>query len=102
MIALLEESQRYLYDALEELAPDHAMQCPNGGFIHKRHDQIRDALAKLIDDVAYDVRVEPTLQPLTGEVLPNSANRDSEARLDFSARGFWQDGAQALTSVIYI
>ena len=78
---------------------DHAMQCVNGGFVHKRHDRVRDMFAKLLDEVCYDVRVEPPLEPLTGEALPDTANRDVEARLDIAARGFWQDGAMALFDV---
>ena len=38
---------------------EHAMQCANGGFIHKRHNKIRDAVAKMLNEVACDVRVEP-------------------------------------------
>ena len=74
---------------------DHAMQCTNGGFIHKRHDKIRDTIAKFLDEVCHDVRIEPPLQPLSGEVLPPSANTDDEARLDVSARDFWFDGGMA-------
>ena len=78
---------------------DHAMQCANGGFVHKRHDRVRDMFAKLLDEVCYDVRVEPPLEPLTGEALPDTANSKVEARLDIAARGFWQDGAMALFDV---
>ena len=78
---------------------DHALQCTTGGFIHKRHDKVRDAFAKLLNDVAYDVRVEPPLQPLTGESLHRSANKQDEARLDIAARGFWQDDAMAFFDV---
>ena len=78
---------------------DHALQCTTGGFIHKRHDRVRDAFAKLLKDVAYDVRVEPPLQPLTGESLHRSANKQDEARLDIAARGFWQDDAMAFFDV---
>ena len=75
------------------------MQCINGGFVHKRHNRIRDALAKLLDDVAYDVRIEPPLEPLTGEGLPDTSNKKDEARLDIAARGFWQEGAMAFFDV---
>ena len=75
------------------------MNCTTGGFIHRRHDGIRDVIAKILDDVAYDVRTEPPLQPLTGEVLPQSANKEAEARLDISARGFWQRGGLAFFDV---
>ena len=84
---------------VEEFTPDHAMQCMNGGFVHKRHDRIRDTLAKLVDEVAYDVRIEPALEPLTGETLPRTASREDEARLDIAARGFWQESAMAFFDV---
>ena len=77
----------------KEFSPDHAMQC------HKRYDGIRDALAKIIDEVAYDVRIEPPLEPLTGEELPRNASREDEARLDIAARGFWQPSAMAFFDV---
>ena len=51
---------------------------------------MRDLFASLLKDVCHDVEVEPHLQPLTGEVLISSANSSDEARLDVSARGFWQ------------
>ena len=50
-------------------------------------------------DVCFDVRTEPPLQPLTGEILPPSANRDDEARLDVAARGFWFERAMAFFDV---
>ena len=56
----------------------------------RRHDQIRDLFASLLNDVAIDVRIEPSLQPLTGEILNRGANRENDARLDVAARGFWQ------------
>ena len=65
----------------------------------KRHDKIRDMVAELIDTVAYDVRVEPPLQPLTGEKLGDGANTDDEARLDVAARGFWGRGEMAFFDV---
>ena len=33
---------------------DHAMNCLTGGFIHKRHDGVRDVIAKIVSEVAYD------------------------------------------------
>ena len=83
----------------EKFTQDHAMQCINGGFVHKRHDRIRDMFAKLLNEIAYDVRVEPPLEPLSGEALPNTTSREEEARLDIAARGFWQDGAMAFFDV---
>ena len=78
---------------------DHAMNCTTGGFIHKRHDGVRDVVGKVMEDVAYDVQIEPPLQPLTGEIIQPPANRDNEARLDISARGFWQRGEKAYFDV---
>ena len=61
---------------------------------------VRDMLAEVIDDVACDVRIEPPLQPLTGEVLQaTGANREDEARLDVAARDFWQRGKMAFFDV---
>ena len=44
----------------------------------------------MLDSVWYDVQIEQTLKPLTGEVFPRSANSDDRGRLDISAKGFWQ------------
>ena len=68
---------------------NHAMSCMKGGFVHRRHD-VQDLFATLLKDVCHDVEVEPHLETLTGEVLSSSANSSDEARLDFSACGFWQ------------
>ena len=78
---------------------DHALSCLKGGFIHRRHDEIRDLLAAAISDVAYDVSTEPALAPLTGEVLPPSANSADDARVDIAARGFWQRCEKAFFDV---
>ena len=75
------------------------MQCPLGGYIHRRHDQIRNLFATLLDGVANGVHIEPALQPLSGENLPPSANREDEARLDVAARGFWQQWEMAFFDI---
>ena len=47
-----------------------------------------------------DVRIEPSLQALTGEAFANrSANTSAEARLDISARGFWTKHQMAFFDV---
>ena len=63
------------------------MSCMKGGYVHKRHDRIRDLFAKVMDDVAQGVRTEPPLTPLTGEILSISANT-----IDGAARGFLGQG----------
>ena len=46
------------------------MSCPKGVFSTIRLNELRDVLAGMMSDVCSDVRTEPTLQPLNGEVLP--------------------------------
>ena len=62
---------------------DHAIICQRGGLIIQRHNEIRDL-------VCYDVAIEPTLQPLSGEDLNRGANKAPDARLDVHCRGFWE------------
>ena len=78
---------------------DHAMSCLKGGYIHQRHDRLRDMFAALIDDVAHSTQVEPMLQPLSGENIPLNANREDDARLDIAARSFWQQCEMAFFDV---
>lgn len=62
---------------------EHSLSCLKGGFIHGRHDEIRDFTANLLTETCHDVLVEPTLQPvLEKESLPPSSNTRDEARLD--------------------
>ena len=69
---------------------EHALSCPKGGFPSLRHNDIRDITANLLTEVCSDVRVEPELQPLSGEVLEHrTAIREDGARLDIAANGLW-------------
>ena len=45
----------------------HALNCKKGGFIHMRHDEIRNLEAKLLSEVCKDVAIEPKLIPVTGK-----------------------------------
>ena len=68
---------------------NHTMICAKGGYVHLRHNQIRDIEAKLLSEVCHGV-IEPPLLPLTGEKFPlRSTNEAAEARLDVSAKGVW-------------
>ena len=51
------------------LTVDHVMICQRGGLVIQCHNEIRDLQAELLDMVCYDVKVEPPLQPITGEEL---------------------------------
>ena len=69
---------------------EHALSCPMGGFPTIRHNEIRDLTANLMSEVCHDVCVEPSLQPVTGEILNGaSAITEDGARLDIAANGFW-------------
>ena len=46
---------------------DHAVSCIKGGFIHRRHDNLCDTLACLLEEISTEVSTEPILQPLTGK-----------------------------------
>ena len=68
---------------------DHALACPTGGYPTIRHNEVRDLIASLLADVCRDIEVEPKLQLLSGESLPQRNNlTEDEARLDVSACGF--------------
>ena len=67
---------------------NHSLICPKGGFVVKRHNEIRDIEAEFLDEVCTSVTKEPSLLPLSGEVI--RGNKDAEARLDVSAVGFWR------------
>jgi len=69
---------------------DHAMNCPRGGFPTLHHNELRDFTAAVLIEVCGSVRVEPPLQPLTGETLRfATANRQDEACVDVAATRFW-------------
>ena len=69
---------------------EHVLSCPKGGFPIMRHNEVRDLTANLMAEVCHNVCIEPTLQPVTGELLSGaSAITDDGARLDIAASGFW-------------
>ena len=68
---------------------DHSLLCKLGGFVHMRHNEVRDEEAEFASEVCRDVMIEPGLQPCNPEMLPKTSNTAQDARLDFCARGFW-------------
>ena len=58
------------------------MICKRGGFIIQRHNVLRDLEAELLKMVCYDAKVEPGLQPVTGEELNTGANQSHDAHSD--------------------
>ena len=80
----------------ENFDESHAMSCQKGGFISIRHDEIRDITCSLLKDVCSDVTKEPLLQPLQGEEFNyKTAKVEQEARVDLSAREFWNRGQKS-------
>ncbi len=47
---------------------NHCLSCKRGGYIHIRHNAVRDTVSDVLKEVCKDVRVEPQLLPVTGEV----------------------------------
>ncbi len=80
----------------------HALTCKTGGFVTRRHNELRDLFAKTISDMCVDVRSEPQLTPLETEVLPRGANATNDARLDISAMSFWRRGQRAFFMSEYL
>ena len=58
--------------------------------MHIRHNAVRDTFADVLKEICKDVKIEPQLLPVTGEVLPPVSNTSDGARADVSAIGLWQ------------
>ena len=68
----------------------HALSCPKGGLPIARHNEVRDTVAGWLGEVCNNTTVEPTLQPIAGEVLRHAtAIAEEGARLDIATDGFW-------------
>ena len=79
---------------------EHALSCKKGGFVSLRHNILRNMTAKMLTETCKDVRLEPPLNPLSGEVLnETTANSSDEARVDVAARGFWISGQKAFFDI---
>ena len=80
--------------------PTHAMVCKTGGFIHARHDNVKNLEASLLSRVCKDVAIEPSLLPVTGEeFVLRSANIEDDSRLDVKARSFYRQGQTAFYDI---
>ena len=65
-----------------------------------RHNDVRDLTGELLKEVCNDVELEPELLPLSTEKLSNkTSNKADGARVDVSARGFWQRGRKTFLDV---
>ena len=73
----------------KENSINHCLTCKKGGFVHLRHDAVRDSFAEIMRSVGKDVKTEPHLLPVTGEPLPAGTNTKDGARADVSALSIW-------------
>ena len=66
------------------------MVCRHGDLSFIRHNELPDLTAGWLQEVCYNVAVEPPLLPLNGETIaPVSAIHNDEAHADVRATGFW-------------
>ena len=67
----------------------HAFSCKKGCMVMLHHNGLRDITATILKEMCHDVRKEPPLTEVNGEVLnEGTANIRPEVRLDISALGF--------------
>ena len=75
----------------------HALNCTKGGFVIIRHNNIRNFEETPVSKILNDVKYEPQLQPVDGEIV-NGLLVDN-ARPDIRASGFWRAGQNAFFDV---
>ena len=75
------------------------LSCKKGGLVSLLKNLVRYITSSLLSEVCKDVRVEPQLQPLTGESFAPSTATGNEVRVDVCARGFWQAGQMVFFDV---
>ena len=83
----------------EDYSINHCLTCKKGGYVHVRHNVVRDTVHELMTEICKDVQLEPALLPVTGESLPASANSNDGARSDVSALSFWNPMCRAFFDV---
>ena len=79
----------------DDYSINHSLTCKLGGYIYLRHNAVRDTAGELLAEVSKDVKIEPALLPVTGELLPNGSNLKDGARSDISCIGFWTPMSRA-------
>jgi hypothetical protein len=65
-----------------------------------RHNEIRDLTADWKSEVCRETETEPPFQPLPGVIiLPRSANKQEDARVDIKTIGLWRRRQSAFFDV---
>ena len=77
----------------ESFTLQHGLDCPKGGLIIRRHNEIRDCLG----DMAALVWPQVIREPVVREDDP--ASGDPGLRLDLGVRGVWQPQVEALFDI---
>ena len=78
---------------------NHCLSCKKGGYIHLRHNSVRDTVSDLLSGVCHDVVKEPHLLPVRGEKIL-SKNQSDGARADVSALGLWSPFSRAFLDIM--
>ena len=66
---------------------EHTLDCKLGGYVHIRHNHIRDTEARIMKEVAFDVSTEPGLEKVSTNVrLAPRTKTEDNARHYVSAR----------------
>ena len=79
-----------------DMSINHALNCPRGGYVIIRHNEVRDFLAHQLSNVCKDVTTEPELQTVDDENFSRQTTLTGEhAKPDIRARGFYRAGQYA-------
>ncbi len=80
---------------------NHALICKLGGYVSLRHNNLRDTTAELLQShgICKDVQIEPSLLPVSGEILTTGTITSEDAKLDVSARNIWSPLAKAFVDI---
>ena len=65
------------------------------GFATTRNNDLRDLTDITLSEIWSNIKIEPKLVPLSGDLRNQTANRSNEARLYVWARRFWEREQQA-------
>ena len=68
--------------SVEQNSTSNMLSCKKGDFISFCHNHLRNITVTLLKEICKDIRVEPQLQELTGEILHPSTITGNEAKLD--------------------